>query len=145
MTKEEIVDQICNDLSGAGWNLFQGEAEKKQVAEHLARLRYRREDTIVLRCNEDGKWEQYEPYATIECPDKEDYDFIVRAVEHYKQSREGGDCKKEGQWLESKIPDEKYVCSVCGGACWYYDYQRELGKSRYCPSCGAKMERGEKE
>lgn len=90
MTKEEIVDQICNDLSGAGWNLFQGEAEKKQVAEHLARLRYRREDTIVLRCNEDGKWDTYEPYATIECPDKGDYDFIVRAVEHYKQSRESG-------------------------------------------------------
>ena len=90
MTKEEIVDQICNDLSGAGWNLFQGEAEKKQVAEHLARLRYRREDTIVLRCNEDGKWEQYEPYATIECPTEEDYDFLVRAVEHYKQSRESG-------------------------------------------------------
>lgn len=95
MTKEEIVDQICNDLSGAGWNLFQGEAEKKQVAEHLARLRYRRNDTIVLRCNEDGKWERYEPYMTIECPTEEDYKFIERAVEFYKQSKQATSQEKQ--------------------------------------------------
>jgi len=46
---------------------------------------------------------------------------------------------KEGHWKESDIPNEKYVCSECGGACWYYDYQGNLGKSNYCPNCGAKM------
>ena len=48
---------------------------------------------------------------------------------------------RHGEWVESDIPDEKYVCSVCGGACWYYDYQGDLAKSRYCPNCGAQMDR----
>lgn len=55
---------------------------------------------------------------------------------------EGSREQSEGEWEVSNIPDEKYVCSVCGGACWYYDYQGEVAKSRYCPNCGAKMKRG---
>ena len=47
-----------------------------------------------------------------------------------------------GEWIPSDIPNEKWVCSECGGACWYYDYQGSLGKSRYCPNCGAKMKGG---
>ena len=47
--------------------------------------------------------------------------------------------QSEGEWVTSDIPQEKYVCSVCGGACWYYDYQGDVAKSRYCPNCGAKM------
>lgn len=49
------------------------------------------------------------------------------------------DLPKEGKWEKSDIPGEKYVCSICGGACWYYDCQGEVAKSRFCPSCGAKM------
>lgn len=45
-----------------------------------------------------------------------------------------------GHWIKSDIPNEEYVCSECGGACWYYDYQASVAKSRYCPNCGAKME-----
>lgn len=49
------------------------------------------EKPLVIRCNEDGKWEKYEPYATIECPTEEDYEFLVRAVEEYKKKQsEGG-------------------------------------------------------
>lgn len=47
---------------------------------------------------------------------------------------------KRGRWEKSDIPSEEYVCSVCGGACWYYGYNGRLGKSRYCPNCGARME-----
>ena len=47
--------------------------------------------------------------------------------------------QSEGEWVTSDIPQEKYVCSVCGGACWYYDYQGDVAKSRYCPNCGAHM------
>ena len=47
--------------------------------------------------------------------------------------------QKEGEWVTSDIPQEKYCCSVCGGACWYYDYQGDVAKSRYCPNCGAHM------
>lgn len=50
--------------------------------------------------------------------------------------------QSEGEWIASNIPQEKYVCSVCGGACWYYDCQGEVAKSRYCPNCGAKMKGG---
>ena len=50
--------------------------------------------------------------------------------------------QSEGEWITSDIPQEKYVCSVCGGACWYYDYQGEVAKSRYCPNCGSKMKGG---
>ena len=47
---------------------------------------------------------------------------------------------KTGHWRVSNIPNEKYVCSVCGGACWYYDYEGDVSKSPYCPNCGARME-----
>lgn len=50
--------------------------------------------------------------------------------------------QSEGEWVPSDIPQEKYVCSVCGGACWYYDFQGDVAKSRYCPNCGAKMKGG---
>ena len=45
----------------------------------------------------------------------------------------------KGHWIKSNIPNEKYVCSECGGACWYYDYQADVAKSRYCPNCGCRM------
>ena len=48
---------------------------------------------------------------------------------------------RHGQWEPSPIPCEKYVCSCCGGACWYYDYEGDVAKSNYCPNCGAKMDR----
>lgn len=51
--------------------------------------------------------------------------------------------QSEGEWIASDIPCEKYVCSVCGGVCWYYDYQGDVAKSRYCPNCGAKMKGGD--
>ena len=50
---------------------------------------------------------------------------------------------RHGHWIESKIPCERYVCSECGGAAWYYDYKGDVAKSRYCPNCGAKMDGGE--
>ena len=50
--------------------------------------------------------------------------------------------RKKGKWIESDITNEKYICSICGGECWYYDTQRDVAKSSYCPNCGADM-RGE--
>lgn len=44
------------------------------------------------------------------------------------------------RWEESEYRDEKYRCSACGGACWYYDYQGAVARSRFCPNCGAKMD-----
>lgn len=47
-----------------------------------------------------------------------------------------------GRWEVSDTPCERFKCSECGGGCWYYDYQGDVAKSRYCPSCGAKMDKG---
>ena len=45
-----------------------------------------------------------------------------------------------GEWKESNIPCEDYVCSVCGGANWYYGTNGMITLSKYCPNCGAKMD-----
>lgn len=45
----------------------------------------------------------------------------------------------KGEWMKSEIKNEKYVCSECGGACWYYDIQGMVARSRFCPNCGARM------
>lgn len=59
----------------------------------------------------------------------------------YKGKRHNLRVVRSGKWIDSNIPDEKkYVCSECGGACWYYDYQGDVAKSRYCPNCGARMD-----
>lgn len=46
---------------------------------------------------------------------------------------------RRGKWIKSEIPCEEFVCSECGGACWYYDVNKNVSKSKYCPNCGAKM------
>lgn len=43
-------------------------------------------------------------------------------------------------WIKSDYPFEKYKCSACGCACWYYDYEAEVARSRFCPNCGARMD-----
>ncbi len=62
-------------------------------------------DEIVLRCNENGEWEKYEPYATVECPTEEDYNLLVRALEHYRETENGKPveivhCKNCKHWRE---------------------------------------------
>lgn len=47
---------------------------------------------------------------------------------------------RRGHWIKSEFPTEKYCCSVCGAGCWYYDYEGDVARSRYCPQCGAKMD-----
>lgn len=52
---------------------------------------------------------------------------------------------KEGEWIKSDIPCEEWVCSECGGACWYYDVGKTVSRSRYCPNCGSRMRGGKDE
>lgn len=51
--------------------------------------------------------------------------------------------RPKGKWIDSNLPQEKYVCSECGGACWYYDYEGSVAKSKYCPNCGTDMRESE--
>lgn len=46
---------------------------------------------------------------------------------------------RNGKWIKSEVPCEEFICSECGGACWYYDVNKNVLKSKYCPNCGAKM------
>lgn len=48
-----------------------------------------------------------------------------------------------GVWLKSEISCEEYVCSECGAPAWYYDVSKCVARSQYCPSCGARMTRGD--
>ncbi len=50
---------------------------------------------------------------------------------------------EKAKWIKSEIPGEGYVCSLCGGACWYYDVQKDVAQSRFCPNCGAKMSKAD--
>lgn len=80
------------------------------------------EEPIVLRCNEDGKLEKYEPYATIDCPTKEDYESLVRAVEEYKKKQ-----SKNVIELPCKIGDTVYVVSQGAGfSCAWNVYQSRV-------------------
>lgn len=45
----------------------------------------------------------------------------------------------KGVWKNSPVSNEEYVCSVCGGGAWYYDYRGTVSKSFFCPNCGADM------
>ncbi len=66
-----------------------------------------------------------------------------RTVQIAEQLYDAGYRKQsEGTWEKSDIPGEKYVCSECGGACWYYDFECDVAKSKFCPNCGAKMKGG---
>lgn len=49
------------------------------------------------------------------------------------------DAAPKGIWKNSPVSNEEYVCSVCGGGAWYYDYRGTVSKSFFCPNCGADM------
>ena len=42
-------------------------------------------DEILLRQNEDGVFEEYEPYATVEFPTKEDYEAFGKILKEQKR------------------------------------------------------------
>lgn len=116
--------------------------------------------TVMVELGRLGNMDDFEIRATVECictilatkgygssmqkinelrqsAFREGYEqgrFDTRAV--FAQQREEPTFK----WVKSNIKNEKYRCSKCGGACWYYDYEGDVAKSKYCPNCGAKME-----
>ena len=47
--------------------------------------------------------------------------------------------QRKGEWIRSNVPGEEFVCSECGGSCWYYDCKANVKRSFYCPHCGANM------
>ena len=53
----------------------------------------RANDEILLRMTEDGSFGIYEPYATVNCETKEDYDHLVELVNLGKSIVRCEDCK----------------------------------------------------
>lgn len=87
---------------------------------------------VVIKVIEDdkrnGNYSCFSSYNDAEC-----FKQIIRELPSVT-------AEKVGRWIKSKIPNEEYVCSECGGACWYYDVEKGVAKSRFCPNCGAKMQ-----
>ena len=57
-------------------------------AEEVRKLLFDKPDhpkEILLHQREDGKWEEYKVYASIDCPTKEDYDRLLELVEQGKR------------------------------------------------------------
>jgi hypothetical protein len=87
-------------------------------------------DGIMLRYNEKtGKWDKYEPYMTIECPEEKDYAFIETAIA--KQI-----FKKP---LKESLAD--YGCPTCGA---YINFDGLNGNvehaPKYCSECGQRLD-----
>lgn len=62
-------------------------------------------DEIMMHMNEDGSWGLYEPYATIECETKEDYDSLVEMLELARSIVRCKECK----WYET----DGEPCGLC--------------------------------
>lgn len=85
---------------------------------------------ILLRMNEDGVFEEYEePYATIECQTKEDFEGLQRAVEKQNPKKP----------FKESLADRFCVC--CGA---YINFDALNGKiehaPKYCHECGQKID-----
>ena len=89
--------------------------------------------TIDGRCQ--GALDPYPSECDENCQLKREV-FVQLVSKDYRKA-------KRGEWVKSQIPGEKYNCSVCGGAAWYYDAFGDVCKSNFCPNCGADMRGGE--
>lgn len=93
-----------------------------------------KDDGIVLIMNEDGVFEKYEePYMTIECAAKEDFEFIQKAIE--KQTAKKPDFEGDGYDDSGNLIYDTWICPNCGDK---YEIDYEI--HQYCPMCGQKLD-----
>lgn len=145
MTKEEAINRLKN----MAW--IYGSVEREQNIEAI--------DMAISALSEKTETLTHEEaWAEIEASDLISRADAIEAVQDVdtRESVNVSEAVKainalpsanrpSGEWLPSNIPNEKWVCSECGGACWYYEHTMELGKSNYCPNCGARMKGGDDE
>jgi hypothetical protein len=60
-------------------------------------------DEIMCRVDEDGSLALYDPYATIECETKEDFDHLVEMVEFAESVVRCKDCEYFPEYNEGVI------------------------------------------
>lgn len=87
-------------------------------------------DGIMARYNEKtGKWDKYEPYMTIECPEENDYEFLKTAIE--KQV-----LKKP---LKESLAD--YGCPTCRAHINFDGLNGNVEHApKYCSECGQRLD-----
>ena len=85
------------------------------------------EEFYFLKQNEDGEFEQYEPYITVSVNTEEDYEFMKQAIE--KQI-----AKKPIKTQEHIRYAMCYVCPNCGKTF------SGTGIANYCYHCGQRLD-----
>lgn len=87
-------------------------------------------DGIMVRYNEKtGKWDKYEPYMTIECPEEKDYEFLQTAIEKqiFKKT------------LKESLAD--YGCPTCGSHINFDGLNGNVEHApKYCSECGQRLD-----
>ncbi|MDD6988753.1 hypothetical protein [Ruminococcus sp.] len=85
------------------------------------------EEFYFLKQNEDGEFEQYEPYITVSVNTEEDYEFMKQAIEKQKP-------KKPIKAQEHIRYAMCYVCPNCGKTF------SGTGIANYCYHCGQRLD-----
>lgn len=84
-------------------------------------------DEIKFIQNKDGKFELYEPYATVDFMTEEDYTFMKNAIQ-----------KQIPQKPIGKHTD--YKCSICGRRVRSGKGSSSRGQDSFCQRCGQKLD-----
>ena len=85
------------------------------------------EEFYFLKQNEDGEFEQHEPYITVSVDTEEDYEFMKQAIEKQKP-------KKPIKAQEHIRYAMCYVCPNCGKTF------SGTGIANYCYHCGQRLD-----
>ena len=105
---------------------------------------------------ESGTWgEAPEVYGVINCPTKEDYEYVLNAIKAHKQLEDkhwnecrqiahyDNECKeKHGTWSVVEQGYDAYIkCSECSLELSMSNYIADEWRDTmiYCPRCGVKM------
>lgn len=83
-------------------------------------------EEILLRQNENGEFEPYEPYATIEIDTEEDFDKIKSAIEKQRAEKPFE--------VNEKVPYITWKCPICGKR------HTTVEKVNHCDNCGQKID-----
>lgn len=90
------------------------------------------EEFYFLKQNEDGEFEQHEPYITVSVDTEEDYEFMKQAIEKQKPKKPKGE-------TDPMFGDITTVCPTCGNANLVNPFVRSRVYD-YCPNCGQKLD-----
>ena len=115
---------------------FDGRADllKRRIADFEPWYKKPKHGGIVIRYDEDREeWNQYDPYISVDCMTKEDFEYLKAAVEK----------QEEDEWevIPGLDPRESDTCRCA--ECGFVGRSDEAHNKKYCPNCGKKKKGGE--